>query len=214
MTNTTTPKRRSKYVTTLLMGAAAVSMVACDNAQDVNVNVYRGVDACAQENDASICEQEYKNAEAQHINSAPKFASAQECADAGFDQCQAVPPQTPIPGQEGAPQQTASSTGGGMFMPMLMGYMMGRTLGGMGAGAAGGPNMTGAPARPVYADRNGFVYSGNREVSRLAPGQTLASAGTTTMRTRMSPTGDLAGRTVSRGGFGATGSRFSSGGGS
>ena len=96
-----------------------------------------------------------------------------------------------------------------MFMPMLMGYMMGRTLGGGMSSVGQQPKQ---PPRPVYADRSGFLYSGDRAVSRLAPGQALNPNAATTVRTRMSPTGALAvTRTVARGGFGSTGRGMSAG---
>jgi uncharacterized protein YgiB involved in biofilm formation len=196
----TSKMRRSRYVTTLLVGAAAAALASCDNAQDADVNIYQTSEACRQDYTPEACDRGLTEAKAQHAQSAPKFANREECLAAGFDNCEAAPTTA-------AATQTASG-GSGMFMPMLMGYMMGRTLGG-GMGGVGQPMQQ---PRPVYADRSGFLYSGDREVSRLAPGQTLNSNAATTVRTRMSPTGELAGaRTVSRGGFGSTGRGMSAG---
>jgi len=208
--------RRSRYVTTLLVGVAAAALASCDNAQDADVNIYQTSEACRKDYTPEACDKGFAEAEAEHAQSAPKFATREECLAAGFDNCESAP-------SSGSPTQTASG-GSGMFMPMLMGYMMGRSLGGVGAGSMGQPpQQVGTPAsaganaqgfkpRPVYADRSGFLYSGDRTVSRLAPGQGLSPTGATTVRTPMSPTGDLAGtRTVARGGFGATGNRMSGG---
>jgi uncharacterized protein YgiB involved in biofilm formation len=196
-----TKMRRSRYVTTLLVGAAAAALASCDNAQDTDVSIYQSSEACRQDYTPEACDQGFAQAKAEHAQSAPKFATREECLAAGFDNCEAAPTTAPA-------AQNASS-GSGMFMPMLMGYMMGRTLGGVTGGMGQQPM---AQSRPVYGDRSGFLYSGNREVSRLAPGQALSPNTATTVRTRMSPTGELAGaRTVARGGFGSTGRGMSAG---
>ncbi len=213
----TRPARRSRYVTTLLMGAAAVSLMGCeqDTSKEADVSIYQSIDACAKDFPLRECQDGMVQAQTQHQQTAPKFASAQECKDAGFEACE---PAAPVAAAPSAQPQTASG-GSGSFMPILMGYMMGRAMSpGMGFGQPGmqqpvsAPPGASAPARPVYADRNGFLYSADRQVSKLAPGQSLSSTGATTVRTRLSPSGDLAGpRTVARGGFGATGSRMSGG---
>ncbi len=197
----TTKRRRSRYVTTLLVGVAAGALASCDNAQDTDVNIYQSSEACRQDYTPEACDQGFAEAKTQHAQSAPKFATREECLAAGFDNCEAAPTTA-------ASTQSASG-GSGMFMPMLMGYMMGRTLGG-GMSNVGQQPMQ--QPRPVYADRSGFLYSGDRAVSRLAPGQALNPNAATTVRTRMSPTGALAGtRTVARGGFGSTGRGMSAG---
>ncbi len=48
----------------------------------------------------------------------------------------------------------------------------------------------GAAGRPVYGDRNGYLYTGGNQVGRVAPGTTSLPSGTAV-------------RSVSRGGFGA-----------
>jgi uncharacterized protein YgiB involved in biofilm formation len=196
--------RRSGYVTSLVIGAAA-SLAACDrdDTRDADVKLYPSVEACRQDFEPESCDEGLKAAEAQHAQSAPKFASRDECVNAGFDNC------GPVPGAGGT----------GSFMPMLMGYMMGRSLsqpGSFGTFQAGQRDGGGArapySAKPVYADRNGYVYTGDREVSRLSPAQDVKGNQPLSVRTRVTPTGEVAGtRSVSRGGFGTTGSRFSGG---
>jgi uncharacterized protein YgiB involved in biofilm formation len=200
---TTAPKtlRRSRYVTTLMMGAAATALVACEQQQTVetDVTVYPTVEDCTRDFDANACEQAANTAVAEHLQTAPRFNTAEECAQAGFENCAA------------APQQAGQQSGTGSFMPFLMGYMMARAFSpGMAPGAGATPGSSWS--KPVYGDRNGFLYSGNRGVGQMAPGQALGrSTGPLNMRTAVTPTGQFAGRTVTRGGFGATGSRFSAG---
>lgn len=190
--------RRSRYVTTLMVGAAATALVACDQQQAVetDVTVYPTVEDCARDFDANMCEQAASAAVAEHLQTSPRFASAEECAQAGFENCAA------------APAPAGQQSGTGSFMPFLMGYMMARAMPGMAPGAA----PSSAWSKPVYGDRSGFLYSGSRGVGQLAPGQFLGRAtGPVNMRTAVTPTGHFAGRTISRGGFGTTGSRFSAG---
>ncbi len=203
--------RKSRYVTLLLAGAAATALAACDQ----NVMTGTGADeatlygdpaACAKDIDAEACNTAYEVAKEEHVKQAPKFATKEECEAAGFQAC------------ETTQVQTAQGGTGSMFMPMMMGYMMGRTLGGMGGGLGGGLGQRGTPttapgatntagaapataraARPVYSDRNGYLYANGGAVGRVAPGTTsLGSQG-------------IAMRTTARGGFGASARSFGGG---
>ena len=195
--------RKSRYVSLLL---AASALAACDQntmtGQDETL--YPDVAACAAERDPAECDAGFTAAKEEHLKQAPKFATKEECEAAGFQQC------------ESPPAQTAQSGGGGYFMPMMMGYMMGRMLGGgmggmgQGAAAAGGPagntsaNFPGnasarTTSRPVYGDRNGYLYAGGSAVGRVAPG-------TTSLGSRAIPM-----RTAARGGFGGSARGFSGG---
>jgi uncharacterized protein YgiB involved in biofilm formation len=158
--------------------------------------------------DAATCEQGFEQAKEEHIKQAPKFNTRAECEAAGFSQC------------DQAEVKTADGASHSMFMPMMMGYMMGRMLGGGGYGyGAPGYGGQGAPpprpneqnqtstsggsggaggayartaGRPVYGDRNGYLYTGGNQVGRVAPGTTSLPSGTAV-------------RSVSRGGFGSRG---------
>ena len=208
-----TTMRKSRYVTLLLAGAAATALAGCD--QNVmtgggeDATLYGDPAACAKEMDATECTKAFDVAKEEHVKSAPKFNSQAECEAAGYTQCEIAQVRS---------ADGSSSTG--MFMPMMMGYMMGRTLGGgMGGGIFGGgagrgaaapaggtaspasaPAAAATRARPVYSDRNGYLYAnGGSAVGRVAPGTTsLGSSG-------------VAMRTTSRGGFGASAGRFSAG---
>jgi uncharacterized protein YgiB involved in biofilm formation len=187
--------RKSRYVTLLLAGAAATTLAGCDQGPPPqDMTLYGDTAACARENTPEECDAAFAVAKEQHIKEAPKFATKEECEAAGFTQCEA--------GQV----QTAQGGSGSMFMPMMMGYMMGRMLGG---GMGGGAGMGGGPAtqrqpgaatasRPVYGDRNGFLYSGGSNVGRVAPGTTSLGSQGIAMRT-------------TRGGFGGAARGFGGG---
>ena len=95
-------------------------------------------------------------------------------------------------------------------MPMMAGFMMGRMMGGMGGGmgmpppGSPQPNTTSgvnpASARPVFSDRNGYLYANGDTVGRLAPGTTSLGSNA------------VAARTTSRGGFGGSARSFGGGG--
>lgn len=180
--------RKSRYVTLLLAGAAATTLVACDQ-HDMTKgegSVYSDSAACAKDMDAAACEQGFAQAKEEHTKQAPKFATKEECEAAGFTQC------------ETGQVKTADGTSSSFFMPMMMGYMMGRMMGGPGYSAPpqgappGAPQQTASAGRPVYGDRNGYLYTGGSQVGRVAPGTTSIPSGTAV-------------RSVSRGGFGARG---------
>lgn len=186
--------RKSRYVTVLLAGVAATTLAGCDQ-HDMTKDegsVYSDPAACAKDVDAAACKQGFAQAKEEHAKVAPKFATKEECLAAGFTDCEVTE------------VKTASGGSSSFFMPMMMGYMMGRMMGG-GMGGMGAPNAppqqtstgpragaAGAAGRPVYGDRNGYLYTGGQQVGRVAPGTTSLPSGTAV-------------RSVSRGGFGARG---------
>jgi len=189
--------RKSRYITLLLAGAAATALAACD--QNVMTGpgsdaakdgtIYSDAASCAQDQDAAACTAAFEAARTEHVEKAPKFANKAECEAAGFSPCE----EAPVKNADGS-----SSTS--MFMPMMMGYLMGRTLGGGAQGFGAPPPQGGGPyakqtptTKPVYSDRNGYLYAGRDTVGRVAPGST--SLGSSSMPTR----------TVARSGFGNTG---------
>lgn len=160
--------RKSRYVSVLLAGAAALALSSCNGNGEDNT-LYGDPNACAQDFDAQSCTTAYQAAKDEHVKTAPKFTTKEECEAAGWAACD-IAPQTPA---------TIQAGGGGMFMPLMMGYMMGRMMGG-----------GGMMGQPVYGNRNGLMFAGGRNVGRVAPGTTSLSGSRVAMRT---PT---------RGGFG------------
>ena len=154
--------RKSRYVSVLLAGAS-LALSSCAGTGDENTTVYGDADTCAQDWDAQSCTTAYRAAKEEHVKTAPKFTTKEECEAAGWAACE-VAPQTPT---------TAQAGGGGMFMPMMMGYMMGRMMGG-----------GGMMGQPVYGNRNGYMFAaGGRNVGQVAPGTTSLAGNKVTMRT-------------------------------
>lgn len=90
--------------------------------------------------------------------------------------------------QAATPHATSS---GGYFVPMMMGYMMGRTLGG---GAAVAP-------QPVYRDANNTAFAGGKSIGAFKD-PSLSSSKKDSKSSSSS--------TSSRGGFGSSSSSYSS----
>ena len=173
--------RKSRYVTFLLAGAA---LAACDQntgSGPQDAALYADPAACAKEADTDACNAAFETARAEHVQQTPKFASPAECEAAGYSKCE----ETQV--------KTADGTSHSYFMPLMMGYMMGRMMspGQMMPGASPRPG-TPTTARPVYSDSQGYLRAGGNTVGRLAPGATS-----------LGPNG-MATRVTSRGGFGGT----------
>jgi uncharacterized protein YgiB involved in biofilm formation len=174
--------RKSKYVSLLLAGATATTLVACGQRKGgdwgEDSTLYGDSAACARDMDSGVCNEAYRAAKDEHAKQAPKFDTQAECEAAGYTQCDTTE------------VRTADGGSRSMFMPMMMGFMMGRMLGG---GMGGG-----FPARPVYGDRNGYLHANGQNVGRVAPGTTSLGPNGIAMRT-------------ARGGFGSS-ARSSGGG--
>lgn len=168
--------KRSRSVKLVAMGTGLLLVAACEEAK-VDTALFESVKQCETLGfTAQECEANYKSAQQMHVNVAPKYTSRTDCeTDFGAEQC------------EVAPQRTTS--GGGVFMPLMAGYMMGSMLGG-------------GRSQPLYKsrdDRSNFRTADNKKVGS-AVGRTQVSKSAT--RTPAAKT-----RTVSRGGFGANARR-------
>ena len=177
--------KRSRTVRLALLGSAsALALAACDDPKDPladNKNFFTDPAQCTA----------FQQAEAEHRTTAPAFAAREACEEKfGVGNCG---------WQQGQPSSTqaqgSSFGGGGFFMPLMMGYMLGNM---MNRGATGMPptsgvssarsSTSGFTSSPVYRDTSNTVYSGSRSL-----GTTSVSAAP-----------------VSRGGFGSTSRGYSS----
>ncbi|MEC8623029.1 MAG: DUF1190 domain-containing protein [Pseudomonadota bacterium] len=168
---------------TAVIASGVLVLTACEEAK-IDGAVYESLGQCVADINMtrSECEKNFTLAKKQHATVAPKFESASQCeAEFGANKCEKS-------GQ-------LSSNGTSMFMPMMMGYMMGSMMSGRGYGFA----------QPLYKTRRDpgtFRTADNR------------SAGTRTGQTKLSksaasrPTPKMSRR--SRGGFGSTARRFGS----
>ena len=166
--------KRSKSVKLVAMGTGLLLVAACEEAK-VDTALFESVQQCTGLGfSVQECESNYREAQRNHINVAPKYTAKADCeADFGSAQC------------ETAPQRTSS--GGSVFMPLMAGYMMGSML--------SGGRSAGQPLYKSRNDRSTFRTGDNKAVAKSV-GRT--QVGQSTTRTASAKT-----RTVSRGGFGA-----------
>lgn len=182
--------RRSRFIALVSMGTATLALTACDD--PVQTSVFETVDQCITSGTYSReeCNANFETARKVHTETAPTFASKADC-EAEFG-----------PGQCGAPQQPQQQTamgGGSMFMPLMLGYMMGSM-------SSGGRSVA---TQPLYRTPQG----GQAGAFRTATGDVVAKGvGRTTVNANSSvakaPTPSS---TVARGGFGARASTSAGG---
>lgn len=169
--------KRSKKAALVLMVPATTFLLAGCSEEPEQAMVFSAPSECYEGGFSSpeACIADFKAAQAMHPQVAPKYLSKAECeADFGPGQC------------ETAPQQTTS--GGSVFMPMMMGYMMGSMLSRTQAGGS-------VPTQPLYKSRD------DRSTFRTASNQPLAkNSGLVSVKpSQMKP---QVGQLVQRGGFG------------
>ena len=110
--------KRSRYVALLAMGASALALTACGESE-TPAGVYTSVEQCVADKQFSQaeCDKAFGEARKEHDKVAPKYASKAYCeADFGAGKCEEAP--------------TRTTSGMSTFMPLMIGYMLGRTLGG------------------------------------------------------------------------------------
>ena len=179
--------KRSKTTALLLMSAVPLLLTACGKEEAVQVQegLYTSVQACSDATgDPSACRTAFANAQAQSADTAPQYASTEECAkDYPAEDCQ--------------PQRTSAGTS--FIGPMMMGFFMGQMLNGAGRG-----QVAQAPqSAPAYKDnKQGWAKpaapsstGGLNTASRIGAGK--AGLAPTGLQPNAAPT-------MSRGGFGST----------
>ena len=176
-------KRTKAIYLTLLALSATTMLTACGDDEKLVRNEQECMKVTG--NSEQWCKENIAKAKANAEKQAPKFASKEACEeDFGVGNCgTSVTPQTNNAGQ---PQQQSS------FMPFMMGYM----IGGIG-------NNGGGYAQPAYSNSNGRpITSSSYAASRVSAARTSSGSYATSNRAA----------SVSRGGFGSSGSRGSFGG--
>lgn len=186
--------KRSKKAALVLMAPATTWILAGCGEQPVDALVFNDAQECiAYHYSSAECQEEFERAAALHAEIAPRYWTQQECeADFGQGQCETAPD----------PHQ-----GSGVFMPLMMGYMVGRLLtqGRLAASqtsqAAG---RSAVPTQPLYQsrdDRMTFRTATNHPVSTRTGQVSVQPSAVQPQRAQM----------VRRGGFGqqaAAHSRF------
>ena len=174
--------KRSRTTALLLMSTAPLLFTACQKEETVQVQegLYTSVEACTQATgDPSSCRQAFAAAQQQSAESAPQYASREECAkDYPADQC----------------VQQRTHAGHSFVGPMMMGFFMSQMLNGGRAGAVAAP----PAAQPAFKDNaNGWAKPAGSGGLNTASGIGAGKAG-------LAPVSSEPNRavTASRGGFG------------
>jgi uncharacterized protein YgiB involved in biofilm formation len=176
-------KRWNSITGALLLSVSVIALSACEEAK-VDTAVFENLQQCKDTPGMTPeqCERDYKAARGQHAAVAPKYSSQADCqADFGAGKCEQAPYRT--------------SGGSSVFMPLMMGYMMGSFIGGRGSGIS----------QPLYRSAkspNTFRTADNRSVGS-ATGRTKVAKSATRRPSFKSST-------IRRGGFGSSGRRFGS----
>ncbi|OYQ76350.1 DUF1190 domain-containing protein [Wohlfahrtiimonas chitiniclastica] len=172
----------------------AFGVVACGSSNDTEqLTIYSDANDCINNNPNMVaeCKSVYEGAIKEAIETAPKYATIEECtADFGAENCQSVQQANNAVN----PQQMASNeSGGSFFMPLLAGFMMGKLMSGM----MGNNN---AAHKPVYSPKDA---SGRPTNYYDSTGKSYGAA--QSGRTVSVPKNELKSKpagTVKRGGFG------------
>ena len=184
--------KRSRKVAITILGAAAFTLAGCQEEQ-VDAAAFPDLQSCtnaAQDGgmfSVQDCDAAFAEAAALHVEAAPRYDSLAVCEEQhGVGSC----------GDEATVTQGGS---GGIFMPLMMGYLIGNMLGGRGGAAASQPlyktaggQFSNAAGSSTFSNNSGATNLGASQFARPA-----ATAGKPPMSRATA---------MSRGGFGATGS--------
>jgi uncharacterized protein YgiB involved in biofilm formation len=177
--------KRSMTVSLVLLGSAAISLSGCKP----KAESYPSVEACeaAGQHTDQECRDGFAAAQREHEASAPHFQSRDDCIAAY--------------GPSGCEERHAEG-GGSFFMPMMLGYMLGRGMG----------------YHPLYQDprQSGcMVGNGGARFGSCGGGGGFFGGGSGGAGSVASRAGTAVGgaetSTVARGGFGSVGAGLSAG---
>jgi uncharacterized protein YgiB involved in biofilm formation len=162
--------KRSKAIRLVLLGSTGLTLAACTQKPPSDATFFSKVEDCIPVKGEAACRESFAKSEASWAEEAPRFPEKEKCeAEFGAGNC-----------------ETRQRSGGGFFMPMMMGYMMGNRFN-----------------SPVYRGPNNsaLVQTGGK----MFNAGTFAGAGRTASYQRGQFT------QVQRGGFGSTAHGASSG---
>lgn len=231
--------RRSRTVRLTILAASAVALQACGDDVDTTDFVVTDVASCVSRygSDAQAeCEATFRQAQQQHLATAPRFADVEECREATGGDCE-------VTAADRASDKTLLTPGtgaGSVAIPVLAGMLVGRMMAnGMGrvttplyAGRAPGECAPGTPAAggPACAPRGssssgtgggryyytGTNYAGTTSNTVARGGSAAFTASPDMARTISTGSGAVMGRSgsmaIARGGFGASARGYSSSG--
>ncbi len=120
--------RKSKAIRLMLLGSTGFALAACDDRPPADARFYRTAEDCVAVHDKATCDQMVADGRAAYAKEAPRYTRKEECeAEFGAGNCEARTADASQAQQ--APQEGAqASSGGSIFMPLLMGYMLGNAF--------------------------------------------------------------------------------------
>jgi uncharacterized protein YgiB involved in biofilm formation len=177
-------KRSRKISLILLSTVGAVAMSACNEVEQQptldGLAIYESVEQC-RTSGRTDCDSIFDQALENHIATAPRFSSRDQCVANGHAECVATNP--------------AETGGSSVWLPAIVGFMAGRMLG---------------DSRPVYV-QNSTTSGGERRQEFVAGGTRAGAAPVVVSNrafpsgSRVPVTTPPRNATVTRGGFGAAG---------
>ena len=193
-------KRSATIRLTLMSAAAATTLAGCGETPPAAPPAFTTVQDCVVGGfPEAECRSAYEEAFKSHLDRAPRFTSRNECeSKVDVDHCVEAPVRAP----------DGSTTS--VFVPLMAGYLLGRamapppqqTSGSSGGYVGGGGGYRGTP---IYRSRDypeSFRDGGNLQTSRQ---------GGSNVSTAPSRPANINTTTVSRSGFGSSGSSFGGG---
>lgn len=153
-------RRSSKVSLILLSSISALALSGCDDPpEEMSSYFFESPQQCESTFDQQTCEKAAAEAVSTHQKTAPTYTSQSECEAAqGAGAC--------------TPQTTASGTGTGMFMPMMMGYFIGSMMN-RGGGAFSSPD---SKTGPYYGSSSNPKVGGAADVKVNTPPKATAPA--------------------------------------
>lgn len=176
--------KRSRAISLLLMGTAGLALAACDDGQPIETGIYENVAQCSRDYAPQDCRKSFEEASVQNGKVAPKYASRGDCeSDFGKDHCQPADPK-----------YYGGHSGG--FMPMMMGYLMGRSS------RADDGSIHQVVAQPLYRTFRGGQPAEFRTAEDIEVGSSIGR-GTMRSSSMAARAPSVRTTTIARGGFGA-----------
>lgn len=163
--------KKPKAIRLVLLGGTGLALAGCDRPPPTDAQFFANVEDCSAIYDRVTCEDAFRDSEMTFAAEAPQYARQEECEAAfGAGNCESS-------------ETSAGGFGGGYFLPIMMGYMIGSAF-----------------RQPVYrgADQRALVRSGGSTYS-VGRFNDVARAGS------FKPTATTR---VERGGFGRTAASY------
>lgn len=175
--------RGARGLRAALLGAAAFGLAACEEDPEVAAQAYPDLEACLAADDAvtepAACEEAFAAALAAHEASAPRYDDPALCEE-----------------EHGTPCVEEVRPGGGsVFLPIMAGYLIGRTLGGQSR----------LVSSPLYGLRGGgfATASGDTRVAATTGAATLRGSSFAPAAVTANQAPMTRATVAARGGFGA-----------